>query len=699
MKFESSLDQVPVECLLLRAQTLRALRSAGILTLGQALGANAHDRISIEACGQELPGLVGGLSSFASDGSVDWPGYWRWHDGGFDYIRVRLADFDSLNEQARCLPVSRDTLGLTGRALAGIGYTRLGQLVDAMRDGIDVPAGVGRKKLCEFLGMLAELADRICPDGSIAGFVDEADPDGSIADDGAGLSYAELPECITSLSVDVLHVGIKSRLLTGAGVRTVGDLVQTERSQLVGIPGLGRRTVDRAFLGLNALVKAMADEGIDWATYCSEMSLPLLPAAQFKSGPAFVAGLRSTFLNLSECLDDEMLRDIVASRLIQRPQDQATLEEIAARHWPNVTRERVRQKEKKLLRQMAGALVWGEDHGLGVHFHPSFCHWWKRAADEFRDADEIDVDQFLHRLAAVWDVDAGLIVPEMPIILAIVTGEPQMPLAYRTTLRLDAALFGMRPETRSIPVRHLRLGRSVTQLEERGVICLGDLVEAAKNGSISGKLLDHLNRLAGCLSDGELDWTAYRASLHLETLPEDANGEPSRFALTFSTSICAMLERLKPTPRAAEIFRQRTSVEEVSRPTLEVVADRLKTFASTIKREETVLLEELNDLLVNRQMGDLPFWIDGEWLSLFRLSADTYRHCENDYSAFRSQLQVRLSLTPEALDCAAPGLWAILNGYPAGRKRGQRSQGDGMREAPLPVEPMRIRLRGFRRVH
>ena len=429
------------------------------------------------------------------------------------------------------------------------------------------------------------------------------------------------------------------------------------------------------------------------------MSLPLIPASQFGGGQAFVGGLRSTFLDLSECLDDAMLRDIIASRLIQRPQDQATLEEIAARHRPLVTRERVRQKEKKLLRQVAGALVWGEDHGLGVHFHPSFCQWWKRAADEFRDAEEIDVDQFLHRLAAVWEVDVGLIVPEMPIILAIVTGEPQMPLAYRTTLRLDAALFGMRPEARSIPVRHLRLGRSVAQLEERGVVCLEDLVEAAKNGGISGKLLDHLDRLASCLSDGQLDWKAYRESLELESLPENVTSDPNLFALTFSATIFAMLERIKPTPRAAEIFRQRTGVEEVSRPTLEVVADRLKTFASTIKREETILLEELNDLLVDRQLGELPFWIDGEWLSLFRLSGETYRCCDNDYSVFRSRLQLRLSLTPAALDSAAPGLWAILNGYPAGRNRGQRSLSEGAREATVPIEPMRIRLRGFRRVH
>jgi len=180
---------------------------------------------------------------------------------------------------------------------------------------------------------------------------------------------------------------------------------------------------------------------------------------------------------------------------------------------------------------------------------------------------------------------------------------------------------------------------------------------------------------------------------------ESVPGEPNGLALNFSAGIGAMLERMKPTPRAAEIFRQRAGVEELSRPTLEVVADRLKTFASTIKREETILLEELNDLLVDRQLGDLPFWIDGEWLSLFRLSAETYRSCDNDYSVFRSRLQLRLSLAPAALDIAAPGLWAILNGYPAGRNRGQRTLADAAHEVIAPIEPMRIRLRGFRRVH
>lgn len=699
MTFRLQPDQLPVESLLLRDSAREALRGEGIATLGDAIRAYAGDQSLLAACGQEVPNLVSLILRCAAEGGVDWRSYWQEHDLKFDCICVLLPEFEYLDSESRAIPVNREILGLTGRALSEAGYTQLGPLLDAMRTGLPVPVGVGRKKLREYLDMLGLLADRISSEGRIAGYEPETGSGDCRASDLPHFSYADLPAQVASLSIEVLHIGIKSRLLIEAGVRTIGDLVAADRRQLISIPSVGRRSIDPAFAALGSLLESCEGDRIDWANFCSKLGLPLVPASGIESGREFITGLHQTILDFADSLADPMLRDIVKLRLIQRPQDQSTLEEIAARHVPLVSRERVRQKEKKLLRQMAGALVWGEDHGLRVHFHPQFRNWWKRAADEFLDSEDIAVDQFISRLAAVWNAEVDLLIPNLPIVLAIVTGEPQMPLAYRTTLRVNSVLFGLCPEARSIPIRLLRLGKRSAQLEQQGIRTLGDLVELAKQGGASKDVLDHLDILANCLSEGQLCWKRYCAALRLDTFPADFRDDADNFVRTFSASVVSMLERLQPTARAAWIFRERTCVNQAERPTLEQAAIRLGTVGPSVKREETVLLESLNDVLVEREFGALPFWIDESWLSWFARAAEAYRQSEKDYGRFMTELARQLCLDQTAVREAAPALWAILTGYPTGRKRGRRRSALAHDQLHAVIEPMRIRLRGFQRLH
>ncbi len=699
MTFRLQPDQLPVESLLLRDSVREALRGEGIETLGDAIRAYAGDQSLLAAFGQEVPNLVSLVLRCTTEDGVDWRSYWQEHDLKFDCICVLLPEFECLASESRAIPVSREILGLTGRALSEAGYTQLGPLVDAMRTGIPVPVGVGRKKLREYLDMLGLLADRISPDGRIAGYGAESGAGDCREGDLPQFSLADLPAQVASMSIDVLHIGIKIRLLIEAGVRTIGDLVAADRRQLVSIPSVGRRSIDPAFTALGTLLESCESDRIDWASFCSKMGLPLVPAFAIESGRAFISGLHQTILDFADSLADPMLRDIVKLRLIQRPQEQSTLEEIAARHVPLVSRERVRQKEKKLLRQMAGALVWGEDHGLRVHFHPQFRDWWKRAADEFLDSDDIAVDQFISRLAAVWNVEVDLLIPNLPIVLAIVTGEPQMPLAYRTTLRVNSVLFGLSPETRSIPIRLLRLGKRSGQLEQQGIRTLGDLVELAKQGRASRDVLDHLDILANCLSEGQLCWKRYCAAFHLDAFPAEFRDDAGNFVRTFNASVVSMLERLQPTARAARIFSERTCVHQAERPTLEQVAVRLGTVGPSIKREETILLETLNEVLVEKEFSALPFWIDERWLSWFARAAEAYRQSETDYGKFKIELAHQLCLDQTAVREAAPALWAILTGYPIGRKRGRGPSALTHDQVDAVIEPMRIRLRGFQRLH
>ena len=690
---------LPVECLLLDEQRALALRESGVSTIGEFIELFETGNINTVSIGGELIEILHLLQSCSSNAEIDWRLYWQGHSLDFDLLCLSLPELERLDEISRTLAVNRNSLGLTGRALANLGYFQIGQLVDAMKCGIKVPAGVGKGKLREFFKMLSRLADLVDEQGQISGFESEfrtVNPTG-------GSAFANMSdtvsEHISQLSIDVLHVGIKSRLFGKAGIATVGDLIQADRRSLEMIPGLGRKSVDAAYMALGHIVTASGSAGVDWQTYCTVMGLPLLPTQKFATGAAFVSGLHETLLEFSSQLDDPMLRDLVVSRLTVRPQEQSTLEEIAARHTPRVSRERVRQKEKKLLWQLAGALVWGEDHGLPVHFHPEFRDWWRRAADEFLGSDDIDLYQFVDRLAGTWDVDPETLISELPIILAVVTREPQLPSVYRTTLRVRPQLRSLTSESRAVSILHLRLGKRGNQLEEQGISTLGELVEWAKNGSATRDVMEHLDTLADCLDKGDLSWQFYRERFALTTVPHDYHDDPVNFVLSFCDVIVTILDQIKPTMRASRIFRERTCLGESERPTLDQLGRKLGTFGPSVKREETILLEELNRVLVVGDYATVPFWIDGIWLSRFREAASIYVSSQHSYPEFVAQLANQWKVPSNLLQKAAPSLWAVFNGYPAGANRGNRKPREILSEHVEPLMPMRITLRGFRRVH
>lgn len=690
---------LPVECLLLGERQAHALRESGVSTIGDFIRLFETGQINAVSNGGELHGILHLLQSCSNNAEIDWRLYWRNHNLDFDLICLSLPELERLDERSRTLPVNRNSLGLTGRALANHGYVQIGQLADAMKLGIEVPAGVGKGKLREFFEMLSRLADAVDEQGQISGFESEFRPVNQSCNPAFSNVSDAISEHISQLSIDVLHVGIKSRLFSKAGISSLGDLIQADRRSLEMIPGLGRKSVDAAYMALGHIVAASDEAGVDWQKYCSLMGLPLLPAQNFATGNAFVTGLHGTMLEFSSQLDDPMLRDLVVSRLTVRPQDQSTLEEIAARHSPRVTRERVRQKEKKLLWQLAGALVWGEDHGLPVHFHPEFRDWWRRAAEEFLGSDDIDLFQFVDRLAGTWEVDANTLISELPIILAVVTGEPQLSSVYRTTLRVNPQLRALSSKSRAVPILHLRLGKRGNQLEEQGISTLGELVDWAKKGDASRDVMEHLDVLAECLDKGDLSWQSYRERFAPVTVPDNYYDNPVDFVLSFCDVITTMLEQLKPTARASRIFRERTCLGESERPTLDQLGRRLGTFGPSVKREETVLLEELNQVLVAGDFSSVPFWIDGIWLSRFQKAASVYESSQHSYSEFSATLATEWNVPMSLLQKAAPALWAVFNGYPAGAKRGNRKPRENLPEQTEPVMPLRIKLRGFRRVH
>jgi len=132
--------------------------------------------------------------------------------------------------------------------------------------------------------------------------------------------------------------------------------------------------------------------------------------------------------------------------------------------------------------------------------------------------------------------------------------------------------------------------------------------------------------------------------------------------------------------------------------TLAETADRLKCHAPTVKREETLLLEELHDVVVEGEYGKTRFWLDGTWLGMCREARDAYEAARSDYTTFLTTLERQWQVSRSRIEQAVPGLWAIFNGYPEGRRGRRRATAIEWTSTEQPT-PIKISLRGFRRVH
>lgn len=515
------------------------------------------------------------------------------------------------------------------------------------------------------------------------------------------------------LPIGVLHLGVKTATLERAGIRTVGDLANVTRDQIIRIPTVGWRTADLLAENRQALLEASdAETGTDWDRYCETTQIPLLPRQSLPcSGGEFLACLPEFLGEVADNLADETCSAILRERICQPPDRRKTLDEIAATTIPPVTRERIRQKEKKLLGQLTGGLLNDTYGALGIHFRPEFSFWWKRAADCLSHLEEIEFADFVDALSAAWEVPNDAVIAQLPVIVAIVTGEPQMSGEFRAASRVDPRLFGVLcEEVRALPLNRLRLGRYAERLVERGSETVGDIVAKLRDGTLGaegGKAADvaaqHANLLASCLcDDGLIDWQSYRAANTLACLPASPTANAAEFVAALRETVCDLLTACRITKRAPEIYRLRTSRTLGSQKTLQAVADALGTHLPTVKREETVFLAFLNGVLIGHDFSKLPVWLDDCWLKYWDEARASYEITPGDYAKFSENLAWKWRLTVRDIGKAAPTIWAVLSGYPSDRRsRGTIKAGaanQAMEAAPqLPVG--RIRLRGFRRVH
>lgn len=308
-------------------------------------------------------------------------------------------------------------------------------------------------------------------------------------------------------------------------------------------------------------------------------------------------------------------------------------------------------------------------------------------------------------LGNVWDVPAESIMAQLPAIVAIATGEPQMANSFRQAAKASPKLFGALPDgVAGLSVLKLRIGKSALRLYEAGIGSVGQIVAHLRSGtldfvgqSVAREAKEHLNILVHCVGEsGEIDWRRYSEQLNLPMLPDQQPETASAFVTRLQQTVVALLRAHHVSKRAVNNFELRTSRDADERMTLHQVADNLGTYPSTVKNEETSLLEWLYDALLEREFWLAKVWLDDRWLQFWNDAQAVFEQSADDYQLFSENLAWRWRLQTREVKPAAPILWAVLSGYPDGRPSRYKPP---VAATEVDAPAVRIRLKGFRRAH
>ncbi|MHA6267192.1 helix-hairpin-helix domain-containing protein [Aliiroseovarius sp. CAU 1755] len=665
---------------------------------------------------------------------IDWFRYWELLPRALNHLFIDCAELSSLNEANPICNLDRQYFGNAGPMLSRVGISTLGALVEAMREGIrTLPTGMGEKKKGELLDQMLKLVGSIRAGEPILddlarrfpveqnGHEGNGDLSLQTSADWKSSSVVPLTETTRALEIGVLHLGTKATKLREKGYRSVGSLAAASDAELLRLPAFGRSTLRKIRDSIAALGGAQLSNGeIDLEAYCAEMDLYLLPGSPISSDTcSAIAALPAMLTELSSLAFDHEEQLIFDYRVSMPPRERMTLEALGERFPNKVTRERVRQREAKLLRGLAGALIFDDYGKSNFHFRQEVTEPWKAAAIYFSEvADDLSLNDFVVGLENAWGVSRTEFIDQLPLLSAIITGELTTGGEYGETILFDTSpLKRGKGDAWHLPLRSLQLWKAAAQLEDLGLFTIEDLVTALETGAISASTssatkvgFEQVEALCRLVSDeGHIDWPGYADHFDFELVPSSAAISPLEFLACLNETIAQILEHRGISAHAVRIWQRRCIVDVKQRPSAEALAKELNTYGSGLKRIETTLLVFINDVLVEGHLAIAKCQVRPEVVQFWKQIDVAFTDVGEDIGSLRDRLTEIWELPKGQIDKHLPAIVAVLTGYPYGRlgRHTRLKSSQHVRSRPVapaiselsPRLPQRISLRGFRRHH
>lgn len=480
---------------------------------------------------------------------------------------------------------------------------------------------------------------------------------------------------------------------------------------LLRIPGFGRNSLLslKNILGNFGLKFGMGVNDVEWVDSdttedfkrISDVFITTIPKV-YDASENFGQSIENFIRQYTSTLPRASDRVIFKKRIACKARSIPTLEEVGKEL--NVTRERIRQLEKKIIVDLVRVIFGGYFLHGKYRIDQYFASGWKNASKSFQDLDEISFPDFINKILTSWDVCFSDIQDHFNFISVVFTGKVKSYLTSQNRTYL-AAIYPLKIKCKSIlnvKISTLRMRKATKVFMEEGLVTIGDFLE-----STTPVKTGYSNELVNCLEelklnrDGLIHWDAYIGLKNFEIIGKDEYECHSDFLGELDGIITRVLELMDLWTHSVDVFRYRTSKHPENRPTLMDAADKIlgkPAHGPMISRIQSHFLEKLRLIFLDKDYSFANFWISEGVTKSISSAREIYSLANNDFDQFEYLIRMRWGIKPEPDDISV--LWTLIDGYTPDRYfHLQSSEVKKRRKSTRKKElPEMVKLAGFRDV-
>jgi hypothetical protein len=664
------------------------LEGCGLVRVRDLHGLKDHRRARYSSFVADVDRRLEKLSKNVRQGEIDWTGFWR--ESGIELHWMAMTfPAGRLDEETRNIPLSSlcDAYGALLNIPLANNLTSVGGLVDAFDTGTRPWQGVGAKKVSRIAMMLEDvLGANEVPLRTSVEMEPFAVPTG-------------LPEDMLGWSVDSLGLRGHSDKLKRAGFETLGQLLPSLYT-LRAHKGLGRTTMDACVERIRLLQGSV--EGGEW---CPEklaelQGVPVFPTLVAVQQSQIIESIAGLVASISEDDPSEFASLIFKHRIINSGSDAASLQEVAEMLPSKITRERVRQIEKRILNKAAKLLLESYPVLGGPVVRPEVKRKFGLLKQSLTEREEIGPLELAAEVSKAWGCDVAEAFACLPIIMALIEGTARTSAELRRLA--DARPSLLRPLTgasRCWPVQNIGAERALSRkISQLGLRTLEDLRLAWLSGATFGDHDDYVTRLLDIAGSKQFDGTepeeVLGTGLDRCILPAQ-QAEPKHYLENIREDVLTVIQTGTFWSDASIVFDRRTSRPPSERLTMQTLGDRLGRLGVTVKRTETDTLERLSSAFLGAESGFAPCIFRPSWLDMWSELESAYQRFSESPSGFRRTVEYIFGISEEQMTVALPTIWAVLSGVPTRKSHGKLAT--NIKSPQSGLKP--VILSGFRRLH
>ena len=520
------------------------------------------------------------------------------------------------------------------------------------------------------------------------------------------------------MKISILHLGKKTRRLKASGFKTVGDIVNSDKLNILKIDSIGVKFINKIQTSLDYLNESqnLADK-IDWDKYCNLLQIPLLPQNLNEiDAYGFIKIIENTFHEINDVIEDPAVKKIIFDRINKPPKDRITLDQIGSSMLVPVTRERIRQKEAKFLNSIAGAFFDDDYSEINIHFRPEFTFFWQQAAKFFVNSDEeISINTLIDGLSETWRIDKKTLIENISIIVTVITGELMPASFFGGAISINPKLMDLSLDIKKIPLKKLQIGRAPYFLSRQGIETIGDFIanlegsRAYHSSKCYKDTIKHLDLLSNAIDENKhLNWSKYIQLTSVTTLPKNDTENPQEFFKYLSLNISELLRLTYNKKYILENYTQRTSRSLKTRVSSLKLAKLLNTHQPLISKIEKETLIYLNRIILQADHSFAGVEISKNFSQMWAKMGEVFDISEGDAELLEINLAKEFKIEIIDLKSAMPTIYGVFTGHSLGRlsKYNRLSVNEVIQESDEPLQlenienlPMRVKLKGFKRLH